>query len=177
MRAVLSMDTPYHRRKRRTCNRSFYEAVDLHNRTPADVPSRPRMGWVVGPLGLDYAMQASETNAIPGILAAALHLNLPRRSPCGRHWFQAASSWVAMQNTPAAVTEQYAAFPAAKQVNLSRSRGRPSGRGRDRLYFANAIAVTNSGRMSFGTFFILSSAFCKSGRITTYLLIIALALA
>jgi hypothetical protein len=43
------------------------------------------------------------------------------------------------------------------------------------LYFASAAAVVNDGRMSFGTVFILSSAFWTSGRITTYLVIIALA--
>ncbi len=49
--------------------------------------------WLVGPLGLDYARQAPETLAIPGIRAAALPLNLPRSSPRRRHWIQAASSW------------------------------------------------------------------------------------
>ena len=34
--------------------------------------------------------------------------------------------------------------------------------------WVNCVAVTNSGRMSFGTWVSLSSAFCTSGRITTY---------
>ena len=48
---------------------------------------------LVSPLGLDSAGQAPETLAIPGIQAAALPLNLPRRSPCVRHPIRAASSW------------------------------------------------------------------------------------
>lgn len=39
----------------------------------------------------------------------------------------------------------------------------------------NDAAVVNAGLISFGTLVILSSAFCTSGRITTYLLISACA--
>lgn len=43
-------------------------------------------------------------------------------------------------------------------------------------YFAvSAAAVLKAGRISFGTTFILSSAFCTSGRISTYLVIMSFA--
>lgn len=40
-------------------------------------------------------------------------------------------------------------------------------------FFSSVAAVVKAGRISFGTDFILSSAFCTSGRITTYLLIMS----
>lgn len=51
----------------------------------------------------------------------------------------------------------------------------PAGFGWAQRYLVSEAAVTKAGRMSFGTAFILSSAFCTSGRITMYLSIIALA--
>jgi hypothetical protein len=46
---------------------------------------------------------------------------------------------------------------------------------RGQCYRVSEAAVVNAGRISFGTAFILSSAFCTSGRMTTYFAIIPLA--
>ena len=51
----------------------------------------------------------------------------------------------------------------------------PRVRPRPAYLLVSVVAVTNLGRMSFGTVFILSSAFCTSGRMTTYFVIISLA--
>jgi hypothetical protein len=76
------------------------------------------------------------------------------RSPTLRHFFSTRAAkggvgWVSV------------ALPTASRP------GRP--------YFNKAFAVVNAGRISFGTAFIFSSAFCTSGRMTTYLVIMSFA--
>ncbi len=73
-----------------------------------------------------------------------------------------------------AVRKALAAGLSCQRKPSSRAEIRRDDLGVMRAYLRLA-AVVNAGLISFGTLFILSSAFCTSGRITTYLLISACA--